>query len=76
MKFRTELEHKKISENCYIKTYISNDESVYILEINYKKGRFIAEKIFPNTYDGIVDMEEVKSDYKNENNIKRYFGLI
>lgn len=76
MDIRTELELKKISDNCFIKTYISCDESAYILEINYKSGFFVSEKIFPNNYEGVVDMEETKSLYKNENDVKRYFGLI
>jgi hypothetical protein len=71
-----ELEFEKISENCYVKTYITYDEQNYILEINYKMGQFVAEKQFPNSYNGIASMEEIRKKYKNEDDIKRYFGII
>lgn len=73
---KTELESKKISKDCFIKTYITYDEQTYVLQIDYKSGQFIAEKQFPNNYDGIADMEEIKSMYKNEDDVKRHFGII
>ena len=76
MNLKTELESKRISENCYIKTYITHDESMYILQIDYKLGQFIAEKQFPNNYNGIASMEEIKNQYRNENDVKKHFGIL
>ena len=73
---KTELESKKISDDCFLKTYITHDEKTYILEINYKSGRFVSEKQFPNNFNGVAYMEEVKSCYRDENDVKRYFGII
>ena len=76
MELKSKLEEKKISEDCVLNIYISYDEQSYVLEINYLDGRFVAEKTFPNNYDGIAYMEEVKGLYRNENDVKRYFGII
>jgi hypothetical protein len=73
---KSKLEEKKISDGCSLNTYITYDEQSYILEINYLDGKFVAEKIFPNNYMGIAEMEEVKGHYRNENDIKRYFDII
>ncbi len=75
-RLRSKLEEKKISDNCYINIYISYDEKTYILEINYLGGKFVTEKIFPNDFRGISEMEEVKNNYRNDNDVKRYFGII
>lgn len=74
--FKTELESKKISQDCFLKTYIAYDEEVYILQINYKSGRFVSEKQFPNNFNGIAHMEEVKNQYRTEDDVKKYFGII
>jgi hypothetical protein len=73
---KTELESKKISDNCFLKTYITYDEKTYILEINYRSGRFVAEKQFSNDFNGIAHMEEIKSQYRSEEDVKRHFGII
>lgn len=75
-KLRSKLEEKKISDDCYINTYITYDEKTYILEINYLEGKFISEKIFPNDFNGIVHMEEVRNNYRTERDVQRYFGII
>ena len=76
MDLKSELEKIDISENCFLKVYINCDEQSYVLELNYLEGKFKAEKTFPNNIDGVAYMEEVKSLYRNENDIKRYFGII
>ena len=76
MDLRSKLEEYKLSENCFLNTYITYDEKNYVLEINYLDGRFVAEKTFPNDYNGIGRMEEVKNQYRDENDVKRYFGII
>lgn len=76
MNHKSKLEEVKIGDNCFLNTYITNDELNYILEINYLEGKFVAEKHFSNDFNGIAYMEEVKSLYRNENDVKRYFGLI
>lgn len=73
---KSKLEQVKIGDNCFLNTYITNDELNYILEINYLDGKFVAEKQFSNDFNGIAYMEEVKSLYRNENDVRRYFGLI
>lgn len=76
MNLKSKLEEVKIGESCFLNTYISHDELNYILEINYLEGRFVAEKQFPNDFNGIAYMEEVKSLYRSEDDVKRYFGII
>lgn len=76
MDLKTELESKELSKDCFLTTYITYDEKTYILEINYRDGRFVAEKQFPNDYNGIAHMEEIRNQYRNEDDVKRYFGLI
>lgn len=73
---KTELESKEIAKDCFLRTYIAYDEKTYILQIDYKDGRFIAEKQFPNDYNGIVNMEEVKSQYRSEEDVKRHFDIL
>lgn len=75
MDLKSKLEEKKISEGCSLNTYITYDEQSYVLEISYLNGKFIAEKTFPNNFSGIADMEEIKDQYRNENDIKRYFDI-
>ena len=76
MNLKSKLEEKAISENCSLNTYITYDETNYVLEINYLDGKFISEKQFANNYIGIAKMEEAKDLYRNEEDVKRYFGLI
>ena len=73
---KTELESKELSENCKIVTYITYDEKTYVLEINLNDGRFVAEKQFSNDFNGIAHMEEIKSQYRSEDDVKRHFGII
>lgn len=75
-KSKSKLEEVKIGNSCFLNTYITNDELSYILEINYLEGKFVSEKKFSNDFNGIAYMEEVKSLYRNENDVKRYFGII
>ncbi len=72
----TKLESNRIGDNCYINIHITQNEESYIFELNYKEGRFISERVFPNTRDGVAAMEEMKDAYKNENDVLKYFGLI
>lgn len=76
MNLKSKLESRKISDNCYINTYITYDEKKYILEINYMDGKFVSEKEFFNNYKGVGLMEETKGLYNNENDVKNYFGII
>lgn len=76
MNLKSELEQKKISKNCFLKTYITYDEKTYILEINYLDGKFIAERSFHNNYNGIAYMEEVKNQFRTEEDIRKYFDII
>jgi len=73
---KTFLEEKKVSEQCSLNTYITYDEENYVLEINYLDGKFVAEKQFSNSINGVARMEETISQIKNENDVKRYFGII
>lgn len=73
---KSKLEEKKICDECFLNTYITYDEKSYILEINYLDGRFVSEKYFPNDFNGISAMEEVKEQYRTEDDIKRYFNII
>jgi hypothetical protein len=73
---KTFLEEKKVSNQCFLNTYISYDEENYILEINYLDGKFIAEKLFANNINGVAKMEETIGQIKNEDDIRRYFGII
>lgn len=76
MNLKEKLEECKLSEDCFINTYITYDEKSYILEINYLEGRFVSEKTFPNNKSGVARMEEEKHVYRDENDVKRYFKLI
>lgn len=76
MELRFKLEEKRISNNCLIKTYITNDEKHYILELDYLDGKFIAEKLFSNDYKGIASMEDVKNRYQTEYEFQSYFGIV
>lgn len=76
MELKSELEKIDISETCFLKVYITCDEAKYVLELNYLDGKFVAEKTFQNSMDGVSGMEEVKDLYRNENDVKRYFGII
>ena len=76
MNLKSELEKNIISDDCFVKIYITLDEERYVLELNYLEGKFIAERQFQNNMDGIADMEQVKDLYRNENDVKRYFGII
>lgn len=73
---KTELDSKQISKNCFLRTYITYDEKTYILQIDYKSGRFVAEKQFSNNYEGIVDMEEMKNQFRSEEDVKRHFDIF
>jgi hypothetical protein len=73
---KSKLEEEKICDTCSLNTYITYDEKNYILEINYLDGKFISEKIFTNDFNGISAMEEIKNQYRNENDVKKYFGII
>jgi hypothetical protein len=75
MENRFKLEEKSICSNCTLSVFITDDEQNYILQINYR-DRFISEKIFTNDMDGVANMEEAKNLYKNENDIKQYFGIF
>lgn len=76
MNLKSKLEEEKICDTCSLSTYITYDEKNYILEINYLDGRFVSEKIFTNDFNGISAMEEIKNQYRNEDDVKRYFGII
>lgn len=76
MNLRSKLEEKKISDDCFLNTYITYDEQNYVLEINYLDGKFIAEKIFTNDFNGVANMEEVRNNYESERDVKKYFGII
>ena len=76
LNLKTELESKEITQDCFLRTYITYDEKTYILQIDYKDGKFIAEKQFPNDYNGIANMEEVKSQYRSEEDVRRYFDIF
>jgi len=76
MNTKSELEKINISNNSFLKIYIKDSEEEYVLELNYLDGRFVSEKLFPNNIDGVASMEEEKGLYNNENDIKRYFGII
>jgi hypothetical protein len=65
-----------VPEKCYLNIYIRADESSYVLEINYMKGKFIAEKNFPVNQKGVEAMEEIKNQYKSELDFRRYFEII
>jgi|VirMetMinimDraft_7_1064189.scaffolds.fasta_scaffold03687_2 hypothetical protein len=76
MNLKSKLEEFKLSNECSLNIYITGDEKYYVLEINYQRSRFIAEKQYPNNYYGVGDMEEEKSKYRSENDVKEYFGII
>lgn len=76
MVLKNKLEQIKLSNDCHLNIYITCDERHYVLELNYQKSRFIAEKQFPNNYNGVAAMENEKLKYRNENDVKRYFGII
>lgn len=76
LNLKTKLDSKKISKDCFLITYITYDEQNYVLEINYKSGRFVSEKQFPNSYNGIVNMEEEINLYKSEEDVRKYFDII
>lgn len=76
MILKTKLEVKKISGDCFLATYITQSEQNYVLEINYREGKFVSEKMFPNNYLGIAEMEEIKNQYKDVNDVKKYFGIV
>ena len=48
MNLKSKLEEIKISNECFLNIYITYDEKYYVLEINYQKSLFIAEKQYPN----------------------------
>jgi hypothetical protein len=73
---KTKLESNKLSDKCFVNIYISKNEASYILELDYLNGRFVSQKIFPNSLDGVAYMEETKDLFKNEDDIKKYFGII
>lgn len=75
MNIKSKLESKKITDNFYINTYITYDETEYIMELDYMDSKFVAEKKFPNCQKGVDEMEEALKLYKNEQDIKKYFGL-
>lgn len=73
---KTKLESNRLSEKCFINIYISKNEKMYILELDYLNGRFVAQKNFPNSLDGVAYMEETRDLFKNEEDVKKYFGII
>lgn len=73
---KTKLECNKLSDKCFVNVYISKNETSYILELDYLNGRFVAQKIFPNSLDGVAYMEETRGLFKSEDDIKKYFGII
>ena len=76
MDSKSELEKIEISDDSFLKVYITCSEDYYILELNYLDGKFIAEKSFRNNIDGVSYMEEVKNLYRSEDDIRRYFEII
>ena len=76
MVIKNKLEQIKLSSECHLNIYITYDEKNYVLELNYQKSRFIAEKQFPNNFDGVARMENEKLKYRNEDDVKKYFGII
>ena len=76
LNLKSKLETYQLSDNCVINTYITYDENNYVLEIDYMNGKFTAEKTFINNYYGIAEMEEVRTQYRNEDDVKKYFGII
>lgn len=75
MVLKNKLEQIEISNECHLNIYITYDEQHYILELNYLKSRFVAEKQYPNNYNGVASMENEKLKYRNEEDVKRYFGI-
>lgn len=73
---KNKLEQLEICKNCLLNLYINTDESLYILEIDYMDGKFIAERNFPVSQSGVAKIEEVKELYKDENDFKKHFGII
>ena len=76
MNLKSKLENYPLSDNCFLNIYITYDEKNYVFEIDYLDGKFVSEKQFANNYQGIAQMEEVKSQYRNEDDVKRHFGII
>lgn len=73
---KTKLESNKLSDKCFINIYITKNEAAYVLELDYLSGRFVAQKTFPNNLDGVAYMEETRDLFKNEDDVKKYFGII
>ncbi len=76
LEIKSELEKIEISDNSFLKVYLNNNENIYVLEINYLNGKFIAEKKFSKNLDGVASMEEIKDLYRSESDVKRYFGIL
>jgi hypothetical protein len=76
MGLKNKLEQLSLSNECHVSIYITCDEKHYILELNYQKNRFVAEKQYPNTLFGVAEMEHEKLKYRNEDDVKEYFGII
>lgn len=76
MQIKTQLDSNSFSKDCFVATYITPDEKTYIFEINYLDGKFVCERTFPNSREGVAAMEEFKCTYKCELDVRKHFGLI
>lgn len=76
MQGKIQLDFNIFSESSFMATYITSDEKTYVVEINYRNGKFVSEKQFPNNTEGVAQMEELRSLYRSEFDIQRYFGII
>lgn len=72
---RNLINTKKISDDLVQRTYISLDNQNLMLEVDYKKKKFVIERSFTNNYLGKEQMAEIVKDFDTEEKVKKHLGL-
>lgn len=72
---RTVIKETKITDNLKHTIFISNDEELIFLKVNYMGERFVVEKRFQNNYLGLEDFKRKVGQFDTEDKLKKYLKL-
>jgi hypothetical protein len=72
---RQMLEKHNITENLQHVINITLDQQYLSVRVDYRGGKFVTEKTFPNNMFGLEALQEFKDSMNTEDKVKSYFKL-
>ena len=69
------LEKHNITENLQHVINITLDQQYLSVRVDFRNGKFVTEKIFPNNIFGLESLQEFKDSMNTEDKVKAYFKL-